>query len=207
MNPEFKNVLSEKFLNKNNILKAKEKFKSAKPYQHIQIKNFLKKEYAEKILLEAEKLKFKEKESDLFSFKQTDDLYFSKNQFIKKFHSAFCSRKFFNFISEITGEKFSGTMDMSATLYESGSFLLPHDDKLDGRKIAYILYLSKNFSQKDGGSFIVYNSKSNHPTTTAKKYLPDFNSLLLFKVSKNSFHEVEENISSKKRYAIGGWIK
>ena len=95
---------------------------------------------------------------------------------------------------------------MAGTLYESGDFLLCHDDKLEGRKIAYVFYLTENFKEKDGGSFVLFNSANGKPGEVAQKHLPLFNHLLLFSVSRKSFHEVEENLSDKKRYAIGGWL-
>ena len=199
--------LNPNLLNEKNLNSLNKQFLSAKPFPHIQIKNFIKEEKAITILEALKKEKFIEKESDLFHFKQTHDLHFTKNPELKKFHSSLLNWEFFNLISEITNTKFKGTLDCAGSLYESCDFLLPHDDKLEGRKIAYVLYLSKDFTKKDGGSFILYNSKNNRPTSIAKKIQPLFNSLLLFKVSRKSFHEVEENFSNKKRYAIGGWLK
>lgn len=200
------NQLNPNLLNENTIYNLSNQFKSAKPFPHIQIKNFLKPKQASALLNSVKNLEFKEKESDLFQFKQTDDLFFSKNKIIKEFNSSCLSWEFFSLIEKITNSNFKGTLDMSATLYESTDFLLPHDDELEGRKIAYILYLSKNFKRKDGGSLIIYNSKNNRPTIISHKISPIFNSLILFEVSKKSFHEVEENLSKKDRYAIGGWL-
>lgn len=243
MPEQFNELLNKKILTESNFKKLNETFRRAKPFPHILIKNFLDEKIAEKLLKEIKKENFIEKEADLFKFKQTHDLHFTKNKFIKEFHSAFLNWNFFNFVSAITNKKFKGTLDMSASLYESTSYLLPHDDELEGRKIAYILYLSKDFKEKDGGAFALYNTKkileatqsrllprasvasnlknferearaisarkqsfSYQPTTISKKYLPRWNSLLLFEVSEISFHEVEENLSKKNRYAIGGWL-
>ena len=198
INPLYLKAKSIKNLNK--------KFKKAKPFPHLVIHNFLNPKKALIILKEIKKERFIEKESDLFQFKQTNDLFFSKNKIIKEFNQAFLSWEFFNLIAKMTDSNFKGTLDMAATLYKSADYLLPHDDKLEGRKIAYVLYLSKNIKEKNGGSFVLYNSKNRRPTTMAKKIPPVFNSLLLFQVSQISFHEVEENISNKKRFAIGGWL-
>ena len=95
---------------------------------------------------------------------------------------------------------------MAGTLYESGDYLLCHDDELEGRKIAYVFYLSENFKEGDSGNFTLFDSKMGKPFRAVKKYVPLFNRLLIFEVSRKSFHEVEENLSDKKRYAIGGWL-
>ena len=184
----------------------KQEFSKGKPFPHILLPNFLKESKANLLLASLKRENFIEKESDLFNFKQTHDLYFSKNKILKQFNSDLLSWDFFKIIEKITNSQFRGILDMSGSLYESTSFLLPHGDELEGRKIAYVLYLSKNFKSSDGGAFLLYNTKNNTPTTLAKKYPPAFNSLLLFEVSKISFHEVEENLSKKSRYAIGGWL-
>lgn len=202
----FNELVNLEFLENRKLVKLKKEFLRAKPFPHIRIENFLKEEVANKLLNEVKKEEFKEKESDLFNFKQTDDLYFSKNKFIKNFNDDFLNWEFFSFVSQITGKKFSGTLDMSATLYESCAFLLPHDDELEGRKIAYLLYLAKGFSEKDGGAFALYNSIKGVPAKVVKRYSPKWNSLLMFEVSEKSFHEVEENLSKKDRFAIGGWL-
>ena len=198
--------LNPNLLNEKNLNSLNKQFLSAKPFPHIQIKNFIKEEKAITILEALKKEKFIEKESDLFQFKQTNDLYFSKNKELKKFNSSLLSWDFFSLIEKITSSKFKGTLDMSATLYENTDFLLPHDDEIEGRKIAYLLYLSENFTEKDGGLFILYNSKNNAPTSISKKFVPHFNSLLLFEVSKKSFHQVREILSHKKRFSITGWF-
>lgn len=202
----FGELVNNTVLEKNFLVSAQKEFLSGKPFPHIRIENFLKESVANRLLREIKKEAFTEKESDLFYFKQTDDLYFSQNAFVKEFNTAFLDWEFFSFVSAITGVKFKGTLDMSATLYESCAFLLPHDDELEGRKIAYLLYLSKGFSATDGGSFALYNTKNKKPVKIVKRYPPTFNSLLMFEVSDISFHEVEENLSRKKRYAVGGWL-
>src|SRR3989344_1148184 len=164
---DFKNYINKKVLD--NIKELRREFQKGKPYKHVIVRNFLKKEKAIALLRELQKEKFIEKESDLFSFKQTDDLHFAKSKKIKDFHKSFLSWDFFGLIEKITGIKLRGTLDMAGTLYEDGDFLLCHDDELEGRKIAYVLYLSSGFSEKDGGSFVLFNSKNGKPNEVAQK--------------------------------------
>ena len=202
----FNQWTNESLLQKEKINGFRNRFESAKPFKHIVIKDFFKEEKARKLLIELKKEKFIEKESDLFSFKQTYDFYFTKNKVVKDFHKAFLSWDFFKFIESVCNVKLEGTLDMAGTLYESGDFLLCHDDKLEGRKIAYVFYLTKDFEEKDGGNFVLFNSINGKPKEIAQKHLPLFNHLLLFQVSRKSFHEVEENLSDKERYAVSGWL-
>ncbi len=203
---ELRKLINWCLLDEKALKKLNQRFSSAKSFKHVLIKDFLREEKVNSLLRALKTEEFIEKESDLFNFKQTSDLYFSKNEIIKNFHKTICSWSFFHLIEKITGVKLKGILDMSGTLYENCSYLLCHDDKLEGRKIAYVFYLSKNFTKKDGGDFVLFNSINNKPAAIAKKYSPLWNSLLLFEVSGNSFHEVEEILSNKKRYAIGGWF-
>jgi hypothetical protein len=99
-----------------------------------------------------------------------------------------------------------GALDLAGSLYKPGDYLLCHDDQVEDRKIAYILYLSKGFTDRDGASFMLFNSSKGEPSILAEKHLPLFNHLMVFEVSTISFHAVEENLSAKDRYAVGGWL-
>jgi len=180
-------------------------FVKNKPYKHIIINNFLSEKRAKDLLRALKKERFEEKDSDLFQFRQTQELKYSKNKVVKEFYRFFSSKEFLDLVGKITGKKLRKA-DMAGTLYIDTDYLLCHDDRLEGRKIAYVYYLSEDFKEKDGGAFVLLDSKNKKVNKAAKKYYPKWNSLLLFEVSKKSWHEVEEVVGNKKRYAIGGWF-
>ncbi len=151
--------------------------------------------------------KFTYKNSDLFSLNQTADFSSVRNELLKSFYAFASSKEFALLMKEITGlDVKPGALDLAGSLYLSGDYLLCHDDQVEDRKIAYVLYLSEGFTQRDGAEFVVFNNKSGRPTTRAHAYPPEWNSLMLFEVSPLSYHMVGENTSLKKRYAIGGWL-
>jgi len=186
------------------VRKLKEEFIEAKPFPNLSIKNFLK---DHKLLFEAiKKEKFYKKDSDLFSFSQTSNLFYSKNAVIQSAVKLFSSQTFSSLISAVSGIKLkAGALDISGSLYEKTDYLLCHDDRVEDRKIAFILYLNA-LAEKDGGALALYLNKGSHPYKKIVSYLPAENSLFIFQVSKISWHEVEEVLSNKKRYAIGGWL-
>ncbi|MGK0208890.1 MAG: Rps23 Pro-64 3,4-dihydroxylase Tpa1-like proline 4-hydroxylase [Patescibacteria group bacterium] len=199
--------VNREIFTENSMNSVKKSYKKSEPFNHVVIEDFLTDELAKKLLAVIMKEKFIPKESDLFSMSQTDDLHFSSDEFVKKFNTDFLDWNFFAFISEITGIEFKGTLSMAASKYSYTDRLLCHDDRLEGRKIAYILYLSEEFSTKDGGGFLMYDTREKGEAgSIAKKILPKFNSLLFFEVTEKSFHAVEENFSQKDRFAIGGWL-
>ena len=186
------------------VRRLKEGFIEAKPFPHISIYNFLK---DHKPLFEAiKKEQVYRKDSDLFSFSQTNSLFYSKNSIIQSALRLFSSQAFSSLISAVSGIKLKeGAIDVFGSLYEKTGYLLCHDDRVEDRKIAFILYLS-TLAKKDGGALALYSNSGKHPCKKIISYSPVENSLFLFAVSKISWHEVEEILSGKKRYAISGWL-
>ncbi len=177
----------------------KKQFSANKPFPHLVLGNF----FASKINRVAEQLlneKFVEQNSDLFQFQQTDDCKKATQPIVKEFHKFFSSKEFISFIASITGEKLK-FIDMSAFIYDDTDYLLPHDDRLEGRKIAYILQIGDNLTKEDGGALQFLKGKK-----IAKSIPPTFNTFTIFKVSNKSWHRVQEVISSKKRVSFAGWF-
>lgn len=56
-----------------------------------------------------------------------------------------------NLMMSALHQELNDTIDMSCARYIDGSTLLCHDDELEGRRIAYILYLvPKGWKEEDG---------------------------------------------------------
>lgn len=187
--------------------KLKSAFVGAKPFSHVVIKNFLQDDKAEALLRSLKNTDFEHKESDLFSLNQSADFVDASDELLNSFFLLASSKEFASLMKEITGLSVKpGALDLAGSLYESGDYLLCHDDQVEDRKIAYILYLSKDFEDRDGARFVLFDDNKGKPGKEVQKYRPEWNSLMVFEVSKKSFHAVEENLSEKDRYAIGGWL-
>lgn len=194
----FNNVskwVSSSYLNKEISLYSK--FKSAKPFPHLVLKGFFKnaKELKSSLLKED----FHYQNSDLFQFLQTNDCISAKTKLVQNFHKFFGSKEFLKFISEITGKKLK-SIDMSGFIYGDTDYLLPHDDRLEGRKIAYVVNLSENMGKRNGGALAFFKGKK-----IVKRIYPSFNALTVFEVSSKSLHEVEEVIDAR-RVSFAGWF-
>jgi hypothetical protein len=180
-------------------------FRRQKPFPHLILKHFFHPELAEDLHAALPKEEFVRKEADLFSFCQTTKDLHDLEAFAP-FYRFFGSPQFLQLIQHVTGIQKLHTIDMSGFSYAPGDHLLPHDDRLAGRKVAYIYYLAKGFTKKDGGALSLFASKNGIPTTVAKSYIPAFNSLALFEVSRHSFHQVDEVLADKERLTIAGWF-
>ena len=116
------------------------------------------------------------------------------------------SKNFMHLIEELTQQKTNhAQLDMAATVYQDTDYLLPHDDQLDSRAIAYMVYLS-TLNKNDGGALALFSNKENKLQEITKRIIPQFNTFFLFKVSSLSLHTVEEVIGDVQRFAISGWF-
>jgi len=183
-------------------------FLTAKPFPHLVLRDFFLPQKAEEVLRALTKEQWTPKHADLFSFQQTHDLQSSRNPIMQEYYHFFSSKAFRDLIASITNTHPLRSIDAAGQIYSSGDYLLPHDDRLEGRKIAYVLNLTKGFAARDGGQldFFAVNPKTGHPTAIVRSFTPRFNTLILFKVSPRSFHQVREVITDKQRISIGGWF-
>lgn len=202
------NLLDEwihnKYLKTFNLLGKK--FEDNKPFPYLEIEDFFKKSKIRNLKNALIKENFQLKESDLFTFLQTNDFSSSKNPAIKDFRNFIISKEFISFIEKIANTKLkSAKADMHGTCYADTHFLLCHDDQLDNRNIAMMVYLS-DMKKNDGGSLRLYDNNKGIPRNISKSIIPKFNKIVMFRVSNISFHEVEEVRSNNPRIAISWWF-
>ena len=125
---------------------------------------------------------------------------------LQEFRSFLFSPEFVSYLSTLTGIALQPKkIDMSGTIYQDTDYLLCHDDQLESRKVAYIIYLS-DLTPEEGGQLVFYNQKNGKPTTVAKSIIPRFNTFAFFLVSPQSFHTVEEVVGDTQRIALTGWF-
>lgn len=200
-----KKWISKEYLDIKKLDNLRKSFQNQKPFPNSELSTFIKEEKAVLLLKELSKEKFLQKESDLFKFKQTNDFISTDSNILKEFRSFLMSKEFISLISYVTKEKLTGNIDVNGSLYEKTDYLLPHDDRLEDRKIAFIYYLS-TLSKSEGGALLLFSSKDNVPVKAVKSINPTANTFAFFKVSPLSFHQVDEVLSKKQRITINGWF-
>jgi len=181
-----------------------EQFRNKTPYPYIQILDFFQPEIFAGVSRAVEKLEFYPKSSYLFDFYKTNDLSTITEPTLTAFKEYIYSKQFVTYIETITGTKLSTLADLFVSLYQDTNYLLPHDDKIGTRKIAFLVYIS-DFSDAEGGALEIWDNDGKNPTRIVDKIIPKANSMVLFEVSEKSFHAVEEVIVDKQRIAITGW--
>lgn len=195
--------INKKYLNENNIKKISKEFLKSKPYPNFALNEFFNRDKLLKLKNEILKEKYEKVDKDLFSLSHSKDLASSQNSVIKEFYNFLSSEEFISLMEKLTSQKLSLKIDMQSHRMVQGNYLLFHDDVVEGRSIAYIVYLT-TLNSSDGGALRLYDIKK--PLKPIKKIHPRFGTFACFKVSAKSVHDVEEIKSNKKRITVGGWF-
>jgi Rps23 Pro-64 3,4-dihydroxylase Tpa1-like proline 4-hydroxylase len=197
-------MLAKQYLSPAVRQKLRKQYASAGPTHHILLRDFLELGKFVKLKTALRKQKFSQKEADLFSFSQTENLFVTKDKTIIEFLQFLKSKELADFLQEITGVKIkTGSVDASGFIYGPGDHLLCHDDGFSSRRIAYVLNCNTMIS---GGSLCFFSSnRKGEPVTVTKRLTPEENSLSLFTVTRTSHHMVEEVLKGE-RLSIAGWF-
>eukprot|EP01083_Nonionella_stella_P035435 96688_1 len=225
-------VFNPSLFQSDRITAFKKEYNDFKPFPVLRIESFVKKDFIPKLESSLdENITFSKMDNDLFNFYQSyglDEL--PANTPVQDLVQSLYSHQFREFLFKITGKKVSDKPDLFASCYKDTSYLLCHDDQVEDRSIAFILYLvPEDWNASDGGALNIYNSYTvDNPTQNAnssntndantvavnifphhnpcKQLIPKRNSVVIFEVSDQSFHAVDEILSAdKSRIAIGGW--
>jgi len=97
------------------------------------------------------------------------------------------------------------SLDLAAYVYAQGDYLLPHDDRVEGRQVAWSLHLTRGLREQDGGALELFDAAGDVAGRVVKRIVPEFNSLVLFRVSPRSWHQVAEVVGDVQRLTVTGW--
>ena len=208
-------IINKDLFNPEKVAELKAEFKKNKPFPHLSIRNFVDSDYLTQVLDEIKILDFNEKNNDLYYFSQSNDLKTITTPLISKLREVLYSKEMCKIMAEISDIELFGLdneskPDLFAAVYNDTNRLLCHDDELEGRRIAYILYLvPEDWTEEDAGHLDLFNRDevTGLPTSIGKSLLPRWATFSFFEVSEASYHQVREVLSANKnRVSIGGWF-
>lgn len=179
-----------------------------KPFTCCYAPNFLKNaDVLEGVANELQAYEYNLKNNDLYKFSQTSDLKNATTPYIAGLRN-FLYGDVRKWLIDVTGIPLNDTVDMGSSKYSYTDVLLCHDDELEGRRIAYILYLVPPWEKQDGGSLDLFTTDEyKQPKDVVESLKPEWNSFAFFEVSPVSFHQVAEVLSQDKvRLSINGWF-
>ncbi len=192
--------IQPKYLSPAALQKLRKQYAAAKPFPHIRLTDFFTVKDLKRVEQELLQETFVESDADLFSFAQCNDLKHSKQPTLQGLRKYLQSKEFLVWLSYVTGEDLSTELDLSGFVYSDTDHLLPHDDELEGRKIAFVINLS-TLTAKQGGQLDLFKGNK-----VAQSYSPIWNSVVFFTVKpQHTMHQVREVIDAK-RVTLAGWF-
>jgi len=200
-----KDWINLKYLENKNIENLKLEFNSTIQFSHISINDFFLESKLIEIQNELKSENYYLEETDLYQFYRTIDFKNSTNKKILEFRNFLMSDDFINYIEQITNLKLiKNKIDLHSLKLQNTNYLLCHDDRVENRKIAFIINFS-NFKEEDGGILELIEIDKENNGKIFKRIIPKFNKFNMFEVTDNSYHQISEVISNKDRITIGGW--
>lgn len=183
------------------------------PFQICVIKNFLQNiDIVENLANEMLLMEWNRTQMDLYRFFQTTDLINVDVPYLKSFYK-FLKSDILSWLQNLYDTELTH-VSASCSMYTTGDYLLPHDDLLSDRIIAFVYYLSPwpnytEWTDEMGGALELFNVDSiGLPTFPVIKSInPNNNQFVFFKVSDISFHQVGEILTFEyPRLTINGWF-
>ena len=177
----------------------------SRPFSHVVVKNFLDPPTLDLVIDALAGLEYDFKESDLFSYWASVELTDINHPVINILRDDLGGEIWRKKVAESFKVKQLSSIDMAAYVYGLGDFLLPHDDQVEGRIIAYSLYLTPEITEKMGGALNIFKANDAGESKLVDSIIPEYNSLIMFVVSDSSWHQVSEVMQDIQRLTVTGW--
>ena len=177
----------------------------ASPFPHVVVENFLDTDTLDLVIDALAGLEYSFSESDLFSYWASVKLTDIDHPALNILREDLGDKSWRDEVAKAFQVSKLSKIDMAAYVYGLGDFLLPHDDQVENRIIAYSLHLTPDLEENDGGSLDLFKANNEGKSQLVKSIIPKFNSLNLFEVSATSWHQVSEILTDIQRLTLTGW--
>ena len=175
------------------------------PFPHAVVENFLDEDTLDLVIDALAGLEYSFSESDLFSYWASVKLTEIDHPALNILREDLGDKKWRDIVAKAFQVSNLSKIDMAAYVYGLGDFLLPHDDQVENRIIAYSLHLTPDLEENDGGSLDLFEANEQGKSRLVKSIIPKFNSLNMFEVSATSWHQVSEVLTDIQRLTLTGW--
>jgi hypothetical protein len=120
-----------------------------------------------------------------------------------KFCDAISDPNFRAFFEELSALRL-GSDVFNVHAMKTGDFLLSHSDRLDGRRLAFVFYLTPDWDPSFGGALHIVEH-----STLVTKVEAEYNSLVVFDVTARTKHfiaPIESAAGELARATVSGWF-
>lgn len=201
--PILREWIDEKHLNRNKIGILRKSFPNKRPWPHLEIDHFFRKQKALLLLRTLKRRKFIKVRELRRTYDGTGDLKFATENALKECHAFFSSKEFMALMGYLTGVRLTGQVLMEGRIYKKGHRVAIHSDYGLNYKLGFILYLTTH-KANEGGQLRLMTKKQS--SACAKKIAPEFNKLALLAITPRSFHDVEPLMTAKARTVVCGML-
>ena len=150
-----------------------------RPFPHVVVKNFLDPPTLDLAIDALAGLEYDFKESDLFSYWASIELTDVNHPAINILRDDLGDQTWRKKVAESFKIKKLSSIDMAAYVYGLGDFLLPHDDQVEGRIIAYSLHLTPEITDETGGALNIFKADKDGKSELVDSLIPEYNSLII----------------------------
>ncbi len=141
----------------------------------------------------------------MYLFNNLSQLHRNPEIFVHEIADFLSSEPVLKFIREVTGIPEIMRADAQATKYIGNCFLHPHtdEDQEHGRRVAYVLNMTKNWDPNWGGFLQFFQGDMN----VTESFKPTFNALNLFTVPQGHSVSFVAPFCPGERLSITGWFR
>ena len=143
------------------------------PFPHVIVKDFLDSATLDLAIDALAGLEYDFKESDLFSYWASIDLTDINHPAINILRNDIGDVTWRKKIAKSFKVKQFSSIDLAAYVYGQGDFLLPHDDQVEGRIIAYSLHLTPEITEETGGALNIFKANKEGKSKLVDSILPE----------------------------------
>ena len=141
-------------MRKTNSIPSVESF----PFPHVVVEDFLDEDTLDLVIDALAGLEYSFSESDLFSYWASVELTDIDHPAINILRDDLGDESWRKKVAKAFNVKRLLNIDMAAYVYGLGDFLLPHDDQVEGRIIAYSLHLTPEIKSEMGGALNLFKA-------------------------------------------------
>ncbi len=120
------------------------------------------------------------------------------------FRKTLATSAFKAYMSAVTGLSLGEITGLQAHQMRPRHFLKPHNDRIEGRRIAFIFYLAPDWQTDYGGALHITGNKG-----AGSEIEATFNSLAVFDLASHESHYVtaiRDSAGDQARLTVGGWF-
>ncbi len=121
-----------------------------------------------------------------------------------EFRKVLVTSAFGAYLSAVTGLPLGEIVNPTVHRMRPGDFLKPHDDRIEGRRVAFVLYLSPGWKADYGGTLHISGKDDECSRIEAA-----FNSLVVFDLTAHKSHhvtDIRDTAGDRTRLTMGGWF-